>query len=107
MLVAPLLIGRAIGEIGAIALAGIDDRAAGTPGRSDQVAHRRNDRAQGRSIVTLPREIALLREEIDLQIDDQQRRRRRLELAVIGIVEWSRFDHVSYPFAIWPPWHPS
>jgi hypothetical protein len=56
----------------------------------DELVYRRKDRAQRCGIITLQGEIAGGREEILLQIDDDQRRFARIEISVVGVVEWFR-----------------
>jgi len=84
---APALVVGHVGHVRTIALAGVDDEEAGGPRRRKQGADRRQDRAQRRRVIALAGEIAVARQEIDLQVDRQQRRPRRLEPAVIGEIE--------------------
>ena len=81
---APALVGRQIGEIGAMALAGVDDvEALGARG-GKRALDRLDRRAGERQIVAHLVDIAADAAEVGLHVDDDQRRVLRTQIAVIG-----------------------
>src|SRR5262249_48940503 len=84
--------GRHVRAVGAVALARVHDEDASGARGGDQAIDVRKDRAQGRRVVALAREVSVGREEINLEINDQERRRPGIEPAVVGKVERPRRD---------------
>ena len=81
---APLLVGGQVGEVGAVALAGVDDVKALRAHRRQQLLDRLDRRAGQRQVVAHLVDIAADAAEIGLHVDDDQRGVLRAQVAVIG-----------------------
>ena len=79
---APALVGRQVGEVGLVALAGVDDRIALGAHRLEHVLDRPDRRARQRDVVAHRVDIAAGRAEIGLHVDDDERGVVRPEVAV-------------------------
>jgi hypothetical protein len=94
---APALVLRQVGQIGAMTLAGMDDRVALLAHRAEHAPDRLDRRAGEREIVAHRVDVAALAAEVGLHVDDDQRRVARRELAVerpgIGIARNGRHGH--------------
>ena len=81
---APALVVGQVGEVGAMALAGVDDVVALRPRRCEQRLDRLDRRSRQRQIVAHRVDIAALAAEVGLHVDDDDGRVVRPPLAVIG-----------------------
>ena len=81
---APALVGRQVGEVGTMALAGVEDRVPAVPQRRQHRPDRLDRRAGQRQVVAHPIDIAALAAEVGLHVDDDQRRVGGPQVAVPG-----------------------
>jgi hypothetical protein len=81
---APALVGRQVGEVGAVAFARVDHHVAAFAHGAQQAADRRDRRAGQRQVVAHRIDVATDAAEVGLHVDDDQRRVRRPQVAVEG-----------------------
>ena len=81
---APAFVGGQIGEIGAMALAGVDDVEALAAHRREQPLDRLDRRAREREVVAHLVDVAALAAEVGLHVDDDERGVLRPQIAVVG-----------------------
>src|SRR5205085_11577509 len=81
---APALVGRQVGEIGPVSLAGVDDVVLSRAHGGEHALDRLYRRAGEREIVAHGIDIAALAAEIGLHVDDDERRVFGTQFAIIG-----------------------